>query len=411
MTSKTSTSIFLALAGFAVMVSYGLARPLANALFSTYFEAVDLLWGMAATPVVVTLLLWPYGYALRAWGPRLTLALSTILSIGLLVVPLAFRNPATTFFLYVWKDVYVVLLVEQFWAFANSHYSVERSKKAYGLLLFIGGLGAICGNQLVERLSQPLGSWTVLAGAPLVLIPFVLLMDRAFAAGADGTMSGKSEQASGESLWQLMRRSRYLLGIAAVVGLGQVMAGTLDVVFHEHVYTGISSVDERAAFGGRFWFWVNAGSMVLQVLTPVALRLLAVPLLLLVVPMTHLVAVGALLVHPGLWTAALAFAWFKMVDYSLFRASKEVLYVPLDFDARYRAKMLIDMTVYRVTKGGAGIVLSLARWVAASLTALLPLVAAAAAAAWFLFALKIGRDFAKLRDVEENGTDMPWGKP
>lgn len=411
MTRISSTSIFLALAGFLLMVSYGVARPLAYALFSTHFVAADLLWGMAATPVVVTLLLWPYGLALRAWGPRPTFMLSTLLSIGLLGVPLAFRNSTATFFLYVWKDVYIVLLVEQFWAFANSHYSVERSKTAYGLLLFVGGLGAVCGNRLVAEYSQPLGSWTVFAGALIVLVPFALFMDRAFSSQRASGIPRKAVRVSGVSLWTLMRRSNYLLAIAAIIGLGQVMAGTLEVVFHQHVYEGIGSVDERAAFEGNFWSWVNGGSMVLQLLTPVALRLVAVPLLHLVIPLSHLAAVLAVLLLPGIWTAALAFAWFKMVDYSLFRASKEMLYVPLDFDARYRAKMLIDMVVYRVTKGGAGLALSLARGAAASLAALLPVVAAVAAAGWFLFALIIGRDFAKLRGVGENDKDIRGGKP
>ncbi len=45
----------LALAGFSLMASYGIVRPLARALFS--FEARFMLWGMAVTPLLVTLLL------------------------------------------------------------------------------------------------------------------------------------------------------------------------------------------------------------------------------------------------------------------------------------------------------------------------------------------------------------------
>jgi len=40
-----------------------------------------------------------------------------------------------------------------------------------------------------------------------------------------------------------------------------------------------------------------------------------------------------------------------VLDYSVFRASKEILYIPLSFDARYRAKEVIDAFVYRGAKG------------------------------------------------------------
>ena len=48
------------------------------------------------------------------------------------------------------------------------------------------------------------------------------------------------------------------------------------------------------------------------------------------------------------------------MDYSVFRASKEVLYVPLPFNARYRGKMTIDALIYRSTKGAMSALLSLA---------------------------------------------------
>ena len=50
----------------------------------------------------------------------------------------------------------------------------------------------------------------------------------------------------------------------------------------------------------------------------------------------------------------------KAFDYSLFRAAKEILYIPLSYDARYRAKQVIDAFAYRFSKGATAGVLSLA---------------------------------------------------
>ena len=46
---------------------------------------------------------------------------------------------------------------------------------------------------------------------------------------------------------------------------------------------------------------------------------------------------------------------FKCIDYSLFRAAKELLYIPLSYDAKYRTKGIIDVFAYRFGKGAASL--------------------------------------------------------
>ena len=41
----------------------------------------------------------------------------------------------------------------------------------------------------------------------------------------------------------------------------------------------------------------------------------------------------------------------KGMDYSIFRASKETLYIPFSYDTRYRAKQVADAFTYRFAKG------------------------------------------------------------
>ena len=69
------------------------------------------------------------------------------------------------------------------------------------------------------------------------------------------------------------------------------------------------------------------------------------------IPALHLTACAALMARPTLAVGALAFGLFKALDYSLFRAAKEMLYIPLSFDSRYRAKSVIDAFGYRLSKG------------------------------------------------------------
>jgi len=367
---------------------------------------------MALLPVLVTFMLWVYGAALSRFGPRQTLVLSSIVSIVLLLIPSLCHSSsaakmitavggspaawasASAFFLYVWKDAFIVLLVEQFWAFANSTNSVESGKKAFGFLLLAGGLGATAGNQLVTWLSEPWGTWPVYLVGVGVLVPFAALMVSAYGRADNvGAAPAASPTGDGGMGLKTLFRSRYLLGIAAVVGLGQVMVANLEVVWLHQLSLEGAGLDKGSAASGHFWTWVNVGSMSLQVFTPLIMTVISVRVLHLLVPLSHLVAVGALIVYPSLLTAGIAFAWFKMVDYSVFRVCKEVLYVPLGFDARYRAKMAIDMVVYRTTKGGAGLLLKLAERAALLPVAWLPAVAAVAALAWLPFGSRLGKEF------------------
>ena len=65
------------------------------------------------------------------------------------------------------------------------------------------------------------------------------------------------------------------------------------------------------------------------------------------------------IIETNVITVGLAFFLFKAFDYSIFRAAKELLYIPLSFDERYRAKEVIDVFGYRAGKGGSSVVIVL----------------------------------------------------
>jgi len=389
--------ILLAAAGFLLMACYGVARPVADSLFLDFFDPSTMFWGMAAVPIVVILLLWPYGIALSLWGPYVTLLASSALSLLLLCLPLFFRSPPFVFLLYVWKEAYVVLLVEQLWAFANSTCSVEAGKKAYGPILLLGGLGSVAGNQIVSWLAVPLGTMNVFGLSLLMLVGFAALSALAFKHAPSGARLAPDTHSTHHGHTGLSHlRSPYLASIASVVGLGQVLSAVLDVGFHHHLFLKDLLLDQRSSVEGIFWTAVNVCSIAISTATPLILRVMPVAVLHVIVPLTHVLAAAAALLFPSFTTAAVAFAWFKILDYSIFRAAKELLYVPLDFDSRYRAKMLIDMVVYRTTKGGFGLLMGAADKLVAAVVPVLPGAAAVVSACWTLFAFKIGRDFARL---------------
>jgi len=115
---------------------------------------------------------------------------------------------------------------------------------------------------------------------------------------------------------------------------------------------GFSDKDLRSEYLYGFWYKVNIIAFCLNFLVaPLILPLLQIRLIKLFIPIIHLSVNLASILAPSLGTATLSLLLFKSLDYSIFRASKEILYMPLSYDARYRAKQLIDSFIYRNGEG------------------------------------------------------------
>ena len=160
---------------------------------------------------------------------------------------------------------------------------------------------------------------------------------------------------------RVLLRSRYLTLIFLLVITTQVVSTVLDLRFNGLVEESISDTDARTAFYGEFYGqWLGISAFVLQIIgAPLLLRFLPLRLIHLCIPLIHFIACGVLTRTPSLWTGAMAFLFFKALDYSLFRAGKEIFYIPLSYDPRYRAKQMIDSFGYRTAKSGSGFLIGL----------------------------------------------------
>lgn len=89
----------------------------------------------------------------------------------------------------------------------------------------------------------------------------------------------------------------------------------------------------------------------------------------------------------------------KVLDYTIFRAAKEMLYIPLGYSERTAGKAVVDMLTYQVAKGGASLLL-LGLGLAA-LSSAISWIELALIAAWIGIATVIGARFRRLVPVEQ----------
>ena len=98
---------------------------------------------------------------------------------------------------------------------------------------------------------------------------------------------------------------------------------------------------------------------------------------------------------------ATAYMLFKALDYSFFRAAKELFYMPLTYDERYRAKQIIDSFGYRLAKGGSAGVIELVRLVVKTIPgAAFAITAMVMAGLWDVIAINLTAQYQKLEKTD-----------
>jgi AAA family ATP:ADP antiporter len=148
-------------------------------------------------------------------------------------------------------------------------------------------------------------------------------------------------------------RSRYLVAIATIVGVYEVVSTTLDFQFTSAVSHHLDGPAIEGHLASVFAV-TNGVSLVVQVLlTRLVMTRLGVGAALLVLPAASFAGSCAFLAAPGLWTGSLLNVADNGFSYSIHQSAKEALYVPTSAREKYQAKAFIDMFVQRFAKAVA----------------------------------------------------------
>ena len=355
----------LSLLAYLILASYEVARPAVESLFlgAHGHEALPTAWLLVALGATAAVALYAR-FAARVRLDRLLAACAVLSGCGLALLQLArgLGLPGWAYGMYVWKDVYVVIVLELFWTYANAVQPLRAARWSYGLFCAAGSAGAITGDRIVSLVAPRIGTETTLwlALVPLALVVVVAAVlgrqhrDLPALAPTGRGLPGRAELRQG---LRTLRQSPYLGLILWLIITIQLVITLVDYQFNAFVEVAYPSQDLRTAAIGRVYEIINYGSLVLQLLTGPILRALGVATALVVVPVLVGSAVIGLALVPGFLGAAVAKVAGKCFDYSVYRAAKEMLYIPLSYRDKTQGKAFIDMLGYRAAKGGVAIML------------------------------------------------------
>jgi AAA family ATP:ADP antiporter len=359
-------ALLMTLLVFLLLAAYYLLKTAREVLILTEGGAEVKSYSSAGQAILLLLLLPAYGaFASRVNRVRLVSGVTLFFALHLVLFTFAIGAGLRVGVLYfIWVGIFSLMVVAQFWAFANDVYTEDQGKRLFPLIGVGASLGAWLGAVRAGSLVETGSPVRLLAGACVVLIvcaALVPLINRLVA--QPGRMARKTDEAplSREGGFALIRSDRYLWLIALLTFLINVVNTSGEyllsryVVEQSHVLVAGSGPDAdaaRARFIGetysRLFSTVNLVGFLLQ--TFVVSRLfkwIGVERALLVHPMVALSGYLLMLRAPSLSLIGVVKVADNSLDYSLGNTTRQALWLPTSREAKYKAKQAIDTFVVR----------------------------------------------------------------
>lgn len=385
----------IALSAAFLVGGYEFIRSPAESIFLHTFGADYKPYALSAVPVMMGILIYCYGWMLSKLGSLKALLGSMIFAICVFVFSffaVKTGNKAVVFFIFIFKESYIVILVEQYWSFINSTLKSSEAKVYNGPIAGFGAFGPIVAGFIISRFALNWHTESFILFSAAVLVPAGIFAYLGyFIAGEPVPDKEEVHGKKGHLHLTILKENRTVLLIAVVIFLTQVLSTVLDLRFSQLVQDAIPDKDSKTGYLGGFWMKVNAFSFIMQfLLTPLLLKFLPIRHVQVSIPLVHLITCGFLIVSPSLAVASISFLLFKGLDYSIFRASKETLYIPFSYDTRYRAKQVADAFTYRFSKGFISICLSFVKtFIAAIPGVFYPLAGFVTSILWMILAFPL----------------------
>lgn len=421
-----SRAVILAfLCNFVLLGSYYILRPLRDTM-ATVFGASQLEVLFTGT-FVITLVCAPLfsAVAARVQLSRLLPGLFWFWTANILLFFVLFEIAPQSRWLaaayYWWFSVVNLFLISVFWTFMADLFSASQATRFFSIIAAAGSIGAILGPVITKLFVAYVGVGGLLlvaAAGFLLLVALIHMLIREKEA-----LRGLDEAAQQTTLthalpgnpfdgFGLLFSSRMMINQAVYMLLMTWIATVMYFLQTELIASAYVGVASRAAAFADIDLVVNAAAALIAVFgTGKLMRRYGVTFGLVFSPLLMLGACMAIAAAPGLALVQIARGLQRITQYAVARPAREVLFTVADQESKYKAKNVIDTTIYRFGDLTAA-------WMQTAVEALgfgivaLAIIGAGISAAWGGVAIALGRRFERMRSGIDNvtiGQPVPTG--
>jgi ATP:ADP antiporter, AAA family len=396
---------------FALLSGYYIIRPMRDEM-GIAGGVEHLQWMFSGTFLVMLSVVPLFGWLTRRFAPRQFLPYIYYFFISNLLLFFAmFQSDLNHVYVarafFIWASVFNLFIVSVFWSFMADIFSNAQAKRLFGIIAAGGTTGALAGPALTAILVLSLGPTNLLLISAAFMGWAVLCIHRLVAWRQSVlTLSATAEkveiieadlrenQPLGGSVLagvRLVFQSPYLIGICLLMLLFTTLATFL--YFHQAyiIRDHVADPAHRTALFAAMDFSVNALTLVTQIfLTSRIIHRIGLGWALSLVPILLVAGFLALVILPTLWMIVTVQVFRRAGNYAVMRPGREMLYVVVSKEEKYKAKNFIDTVIYR---GGDAV----SAWVYAGMIALglsaagISLVAVPIACIWAWISYRLGK--------------------
>ncbi len=377
------TALLLMINLFLLLTAYLIIKTVREALILSEGGAVVKSYAAAAQALLLLVVVPSYGYvASRVHriklinGVTLFFISNLVLFylLGQLQVPLG-----VPFFL--WVGIFNLLIVAQFWSFANDLYLEEQGKRLFPIIAFGGSFGAILGPKIAGWLFEPSGPYGLMLMTALLLGVCMVFSNRVNRRAAHERRNAQRvldpEKPLGrQGAHKLVLGQPYLLIIAGMMIVANLVNTTGEFILsqkvteeakrlavveianpagHELSEAAAHAIDRKkmqhfiAGFYGDFFFSVSLVSALLQLLlVSRIIKFCGVSGSLFFLPLIALGGYAFIALTPFLTQIHFAKVIENSTDYSLQNTARQALFLPTSREVKYKAKAAIDTFFVRI---------------------------------------------------------------
>jgi AAA family ATP:ADP antiporter len=317
---------------------------------------------------------------------------------------------------FLWVGIFNVMVIAQFWSFANDVYTPEQGKRLFAIVGVGSAIGAVAGAKIAETLVEPLGVYQLMLVAAGLLAVCLLLTNvidqREKTQLARAARKAEAEQPlAKEGGFQLVFRQRYLLYIGLLTLtiqlvntngeyiMGRTFSQAAQAAVASGTAGGLNAGQLIGAYYANFYFWQNLFVAVIQFfLVSRIMKYAGVRGALFIPPILSLGGYGLIAMVPLMSAIRAVKLAENSTDYSLENTVRHSLFLPTSREAKYKGKQVVDSFFWRAGDmfSALGVFLLVRKLNVSSVAA----INAGLITLWLLLAFGIAREHRKLSTGE-----------
>lgn len=257
---------------------------------------------------------------------------------------------------YVWVSIFNLFAFSSAWSLIADIFRAESSKRLFGIIAAGASLGSIAGASSTKFLAEIINADNlVFISICLLIVAIVLksLMIREVSKFESAESNARFDKTIGAKNpfvgFSLIIKSRYLLGICGFIILLTAVSTFLYMEQARIIKELFPTREARIAAFANIDLIVQSLSLFIQIfLTAKIARIFGISSLLGILGLV--VGIGFIILaflHPAFLPLVIVMSIRRVGEYALVKPGREMLFVPLSSDEKYKVKSFIDTVIYR----------------------------------------------------------------